>query len=458
MNPLLIYMIKAAICLAVFYIVYTIMLCRDTMYGRNRAFIMLSVVSALTLPCITIETNAPVGSVFFGKTLSEVLIAGTPGQTLSGSGRIFLNGWPDMLLMIYITGLIIFSLGFLVNIAELGLLIAKNRSAGSKIIRFHGLNTAGFSAVGYIFINSRLSETDAAEILKHEENHLAHHHFLDILFMEIVKVIQWFNPFIHFFDRSLRAVHEYQADEGCLSSGVPVLSYQQLLMNQVFKTRAFNITNSFSNPTLIKKRMIMMTKRRSKTLANLKLLMVLPVIAILLVTFSSCKGKTGPEENTTEVAPPPPPPPPPSPADAVNADQKVVAGEVVQKAKYIPPPPPPPPPPPFTVRDGDTTWYKVDVMPQFEGGEAALLKYIGDNTNYPETAKLNSIQGKVLIGFIVNTDGTVSNVRLERRVNPELDAEALRVVNSLPAFEKPGVNNGKPVAVWYNVPIVFKLK
>ena len=115
--------------------------------------------------------------------------------------------------------------------------------------------------MGYIFINSRLMPEEAGEIIKHEQNHLRQNHFSDIVFIELVKSFQWFNPAVYLFNRSLRAVHEYQADQECLSSGVPVVNYQSLLLSQVFKTGAFNLTNSFSNPSLIKKRMIMMTKK-----------------------------------------------------------------------------------------------------------------------------------------------------------------------------------------------------
>jgi TonB family protein len=449
MNQLLIHMIKTAFCIAVFYMAYTALLSRDTMYARNRAFILFSVITSLVLPFITIETSRPVSFLFFGKTLSEVLITGSSRENVMGAGGIFAIEWPKILFIIYIAGLLLSTARLMLNLAELFMLIMRKKAAGTNIIRFHGLNTAGFSAIGYIFINSRLSESDAGEILKHEQNHLAHYHFFDVLFIEIVKVLQWFNPFIHLFDRSLRAVHEYQADEGCIKSGFPVLSYQQLLMNQVFKASAFDISNSFSNPTLIKKRMIMMTKKRSTTLANLKILIVLPVIAIMLVAFSSCKGKAKPAESATEkIAPPAPPPSPP-----VDADKKVVLGDAVPKDA----PPPPPPPQPFNVKDGDTTWNRVDVMPVFPGGDAALLKFIANNTNYPQESKSKGVQGKVIVRFLVEPNCNIDKISVLKGVAPDIDAEAVRVVSKLPKFEKPGIEKGKPVPVWYMLPISFTL-
>ena len=413
-------MIKAALYLAAFYFVYSTLLSRDTLYRRNRAYIIISLVSALILPLITIQTNKPV-NLFFGKTLNEVLITGTNNSYNSNATGNVIPDIQILLIIFYFTGLAILFCKLVIDLSELVSLIIRNKNTDSNIIRFRGFNLSGFSALGYVFINSSLSEKDAEEIKKHELNHLAHYHFIDIILIEIIKSLQWFNPFIHLFDRSLRAVHEYQADEGCLRNGIPVINYQQLIMSQVFKTRAFNITNSFSNPSLIKKRMIMMTKKRSRMLANLKLLMVLPVIAVVMIAFSSCKGKTTGTEIASEIIAPPPPPPA---AEGENTG-------------------------PFT---------EVDKMPVFPGGDAALINFIKENTKYPENAKANKIQGKVVVRFAVETDGSIDKISVLKGVDPELDAEAVRVTEMLPRFEEPGIKDGKPVSVWFAVPITFTLK
>jgi periplasmic protein TonB len=99
----------------------------------------------------------------------------------------------------------------------------------------------------------------------------------------------------------------------------------------------------------------------------------------------------------------------------------------------------------------------VEEMPAFPGGEKALLDYIAANTIYPEVAKENNVQGKVVVGFCVTSKGGVDRVSVLKGVDPELDKEAIRVVKSLPAF-KPGKQGGKPVPVWFSVPIKFELK
>ncbi|MBK7626248.1 MAG: TonB family protein [Bacteroidales bacterium] len=483
MNILLIYMVKVAVYLTAFYLVYSLMLSRDTAYGRNRAFILISLVSAIVFPLITFQTVKPMDIQFFGKFLSEVFITASPEGLGNQASGFTLPGTIQIIYTIYIIGVVAFLFKLIIDLLNLAFLILRERSSGSRIIRFHGFNTAGFSAMGYVFVNARLSPEEAGEIIRHEQNHLKQNHFLDIIFMETVMAFQWFNPVIYLINRALRAVHEFQADHECISSGVPVVSYQSLLLSQVFKSRAFNLTNSFSNPSLIKRRMIMMTKKPTSALANMKLLLVLPVIAIVFLAISAYKeipenellkqtdnesfvltsslpvaesqsaslsepAKTSVKETNASssakvikqiisqenIAPPPPPPPPPADKEKVNEDPKKEAEEAAEV--------------PFVV---------VEEMPMFPGGDVNLLKFIGENTNYPQAAKESNIQGRVIVRFCVTAKGGVSQASILKGVSPELDEEALRVVSTLPTFE-PGKQGGKPVPVWYMVPITFTLK
>jgi protein TonB len=175
-----------------------------------------------------------------------------------------------------------------------------------------------------------------------------------------------------------------------------------------------------------------------------------------------------------QVAPPPPPPPPPTdvvqqqkyvppvvvdsikPEDVkqlMTADQaqtEVINKEVVEVQQQVQ----------AEVQEAEaepTPFVVVEEMPMFPGGDIALLKYISENTQYPEIAKENNIQGKVIVRFCVTSKGGVNQVSILKGVDPELDKEAIRVVNTLPTF-KPGKQGGRPVPVWYMVPIAFTLK
>jgi protein TonB len=180
------------------------------------------------------------------------------------------------------------------------------------------------------------------------------------------------------------------------------------------------------------------------------------------------------DQPNQQVAPPPPPPPPPTdvvqqqkyvppqvvdsikPEDVkqlMTADQaqtEVTNKEVVEVVQQVK----------EEVQEADaeaTPFVVVEEMPMFPGGEAELLKFIADHTQYPEIAKENNIQGKVIVRFCVTSKGGVSQVSVLKGVDPELDKEAMRVVTTLPTF-KPGKQGGKPVPVWYMVPIAFTLK
>ncbi|MCX6325302.1 MAG: TonB family protein [Bacteroidia bacterium] len=479
MNTLLIYTIKVAVYLIALYLVYYFMLSRDTSYGRNRAFILISLISSLILPFITFQTFKPLDIQFFGKFLSEVLITTSKiGSDASGTGSLA-AGPMQAIYSIYIIGVIVLVFKLLIDLANLLFLIIRQKKKGSRIIRFHGFNTAGFSAMGYIFINNRLSTEEAVEIIKHEQNHLKRNHFIDIIFIEAIKAFQWFNPVVYLFNRSLRAIHEYQADQECLNSGVPVVNYQSLLLSQVFKSGAFNLTNSFSNPSLIKKRMIMMTKKRTSALASIKLLIVVPAVGLVFLAISAYKEiPKSPEQQIVPLTVPEVSSITLTSAESITASEpnalsskpSARSKSVVKSEIMVPPPPPP-----STIasepilnentevkeefiNDTESTpFVVVEEMPAFPGGDSELLKYIGENTQYPAGAKEKNIQGRVIVRFCITSKGGVNQASVLKGADPELDAEAIRVVNTLPTF-KPGKQGGKAVPVWYMVPITFSLK
>jgi len=438
MSTLFIYMVKVAVYMAAFYLVYSIMLSRDTSYSRNRAFILLSLITALIFPFITLQTIKPWNIQFFGKILSNVFVTATADSSKTLSQGSSSSGLLQMIYSIYIIVGFVFIFKLLINLFNLLFLIFRHKNEGSRIIRFHGFNTSGFSAMGYIFINTRLTPEDAGDIIKHEQNHLKQNHFIDIIFIELIKAVQWFNPVVYLFNRSLRAIHEYQADQECISSGVPIVNYQSLLLNQVFKSGAFNLTNSFSNPSLIKKRMIMMTKKRTSTTASFKILIVIPVAAIIFMAISAYREI--PYSSVKQIIP-------------VIETQNLSS----ESKSELRAPPPPPPPPTQSSKSEEVPFVVVEEMPMFPGGDRALLDYISENTIYPEASKAQNIQGRVIIRFCVTAKGGVSLVSVIKGVAPELDAEAVRVVKTLPTFN-PGKQGGKPVPVWYMVPITFTLK
>lgn len=152
---------------------------------------------------------------------------------------------------------------------------------------------------------------------------------------------------------------------------------------------------------------------------NLKWLLIIPLAAIILVAIPSCKGKAKPSENL---------------------------------------PPIPPPPLPYNIKNGDTVWYRVDELPLFPGGDDAMFLCIEKTFTYPESAAKKKIQGRVVVGFVLTTDCRITDARIVTGIDPDCDNEALRVVNSLPKFEKPAFVDDRPVAYHFTIPVHYVLK
>ena len=414
MNEFFIYTGKAAVYLMVFHLFYRGLLAHDTAYRRNRIFLLLSLLCSVTLPLLTIRTEKPLDI----QSINEVFIIAAGGTAVSSSGDRTVLQW---IYVVYLSGVIVAAAIFLFNIGRLLVLIARYRVKNSRIISLRSGITMAYSAFGFIFLNKNLSDEHAREVIRHEMNHIRSHHFLDVLFSECIAILQWFNPFIYLLKKELRGIHEFEADRSCLDQGADQAYYQQMLMSLVFNTRLALFPNHFSGPSQIKKRILMMKKNRSNGWVNLKLIMVIPVIMLVMLAFSACK-----ESDRKEAAAP--------------VSDETSAAQVTEIPDSIP----------------SDVYMVADEMPRFPGGDEALMKFINDRVRYPEEAKKNGVQGKVIVRFCVKDDGSVGYVSVLKQADPQLDAEAMRVVRMMPRWT-PGKQDGKPVNVWYIVPITFQL-
>lgn len=165
-----------------------------------------------------------------------------------------------------------------------------------------------------------------------------------------------------------------------------------------------------------------------------------------------------------DTPPPPPPPPAPAVAEVLNVveddvkldDVDIVSSEddatTAQVEAYTPP---------AVVEEEEESSQQiftvVETMPEFPGGQSALLQYLAKSIKYPVIAQENGIQGRVSCSFVVNKDGSIVDAEVIRGVDPSLDKEALRVINSMPKWS-PGKQRGKPVRVKYTVPVTFRLQ
>ncbi len=431
MDTLFRYLLQSAISVTVLYIIYASFLRKDTFFSVNRFFLLGAIIFSLLLPLSGFNFLLKAPDTTYSYLLQTITI--TPekvNETVIQNLSVF-----QVMLVIYLTGVLIFSVRFIYQILQLSLLIKRygvKRSEGMKLV-FINRNYSPFSFFNFIFLNPDDIEPDNLDkILEHERVHIRQWHSIDLIILEIFTILQWFNPVVWFYRHSVKGLHEYLADEGVILKGTDVLRYQNILLQQSLGIQVNDLTNNF-NHSLLKRRIIMMTKQKSLRIARLKTLLALPAILILGLIFSASVtnlafGQSGQATKSSGETVPPPP------------DKNIE-----QAAK------------PVGVSQESQVFMVVENMPEFKGGQNALSKYIVENLKYPEAAKNNKIQGRVFVSFIVEKDGSVSNVKVLRGIGSGCDDEAIRVVKGMPKWT-PGEQRGKKVRVQYNLPINFSLK
>jgi TonB family protein len=427
---LLIYQIKVGICLIAFYLLWKLLLSRETFHRFNRVALLTVMALAFVLPWVklSLDVSTPVAG---GMVVLEEMIV-TPAGAVQPQQAAQTWNVINIANVLYFIGVVSVLVWLLHSQWSLHRLLKKGRREqmpnGITLHVVPGDQTP-FSYFRHIVINEQDYRDNPREIITHEHAHISLRHSWDVLFVELVKLFQWWNPAAWLLCRELKQVHEYEADMAVLNQGVDAKQYQLLLIRKSVGDQLFSMANNFNYQSL-KKRIRMMTMNKSSRWKTLRALAVVPVIALALLAFA----------NTKSVA-----------AVVVNQEAKVTPASQVVKANAE-----------AQVTDESAPQSKkvyrsVDQMPQFPGGEAGLMRYLQSNINYPANAAMNNIGGRVILQFVVEKDGHIGEVKVVRSIDPEIDAEAVRVVKSLPDFI-PGRQDGEPVAVWYTIPVSFKVQ
>ena len=427
---LLIYQIKVGICLIAFYLLWKLLLSRETFHRFNRVALLVVMALALVLPWmkLSLDVSTPVAG---GMVMLEEMIVTPTGavqpQQVTQTWSVI-----NIANVLYFIGVVLVLVWLLHSQWSLHRLLKKGRREqmpdGITLHVVPGDQTP-FSYFRHIVINEQDYRDNPREILTHEHAHISLRHSWDVLFVELVKLFQWWNPAAWLLCRELKQVHEYEADMAVLNQGVDAKQYQLLLIRKSVGDQLFSMANNFNYQSL-KKRIRMMSMNKSSRWKTLRALAVVPVIALALLAFA----------NTKSVA-----------AVVVNQQAKVTPTSRIVKANVE-----------AQVTDESAPQSKkvyrsVEQMPQFPGGEAGLMRYLQSNINYPANAAKNNIGGRVILQFVVEKDGSIGEVKVVRSIDPEIDAEAVRVIKLLPNFI-PGRQDGEPVAVWYTIPVSFKLQ
>jgi len=275
------YLMEANLYLAIFYTAYYLFLSNDTHYTLNRAYLLISCVLSFIIPVIQlgflkhIKPQAPVVQHFNNSAsvkLIEITLVPPPPQFT----------WQDGMFYIYLAGSSVLLLILLFKLYQLVRLTRKSDTptdASYKLIYLNDSNTA-FSFFNFLFIGTKAEGRET--IIKHELVHIHQKHSVDIVFIEVLKIINWFNPFIYMLQHSLKAIHEYIADEKTAATETDAITYSTFLVHNAYGLSGSSITHSFFNYNLLKKRIIMLNQKRSGSLARLKYLLAVPICGGLL--------------------------------------------------------------------------------------------------------------------------------------------------------------------------------
>ena len=467
MTPELAYFLKINVGIIVFYIFYRLFFYKDTFFHWRRTALLCFLGVSLFYPMLNLqewvkahEPMVVIADLYATTLLPEVVFEETITPTHTNWQEFATNS----LSIIYFCGVILLFIRFIMQLTSIILLRIQCKVTEIQGVRVQILNKASgpFSFFHWIFVHPEShTQEELAEILTHEQTHAHQLHSADIMFSELICIACWFNPFIWLMKREIRNNLEYMADQRVLQTGYDYKVYQYHLLGLAHNKAAATLYNSF-NVLPLKNRIKMMNKKRTKEIGRTKYLLFLPLAALLLIisnieavarttknfareviqtvekSTEQVTKATGqiPEQATVEEVTIPKE----IPADIDITDKDPSA--IMQKVN---------------TEDDDDIFDVVEEMPVFPGGQTGLMEFIAKNLRYPVKAQKEGIQGRVIARFIVEKDGSVSNLAVARRsASSELDAEAIRVLSTMPKWT-PGKQRGKEVRVKYTVPIAFRL-
>ncbi|MBQ5856806.1 MAG: TonB family protein [Bacteroidales bacterium] len=507
----------------VLYFAYKLLFRNSNRFQLNRIVLLTISIFAFALPFIRINIEGQqfqempsfkqeMDVIFYSDAMIE---APVETKTLSIT---------DIISYLYIIGVVFFLMKFVYNIFKIYKI-----KAGKKIEKIDNVNFiyTNESHVPFSFLKNIYIPIDNLDemIIKHEMSHVKNHHSVDVILMEIMIAFQWFNPFIRMIKNELKNNHEFIADSEAIKNEDEKSNYMMLLLQQCTADDFSTIANNFSF-LLTKKRISMITKNQKVKGSVIKVLLTLPVFALLILLNTQCDN-TKPNDGKQS-----------APVVENNSEETQSNLTSVQKVGSLA----------GTVYDAETkqplaanvilekdenefynttadkngkyeftsvvagrydlkAWYEgyntytvktiyipadkfsfidislidgkrhprkdknsssqkpqatqdsihrvTEVMPQYPGGPNEMMKYIQENIKYPQSAKDNKIEGRVFVSFVVEKDGSITNAAVMRGIDKECDAEALRVVSSMPKWT-PGQHKGEVVRTQFTIPIYYK--
>ncbi|KGN88048.1 M56 family metallopeptidase [Porphyromonas gulae] len=434
---LVLYMVVASLGLALFWIFERLMIHGNTHCRLRRAYYLGGFVSVAILPFLgyflpswpgLFVQNRSVGMEILRSieiVLPEALVR-TAGTDAIPAVSPLLRG----LFLAWLLGIGVLLIRFGIRLGSLLCLIrgAERAEIEGVPVYFAPRVRTPFSFRGRIYLPTDLrSYPSVRNILIHEQEHTRATHFVDLLIAEVACMLFWFNPFAWALKRDMQRNLEFLADRAVLLSGASRREYQYELLGFTMEVAAGPLCSSY-NINDLKERIRMMNKTKSNRAAGARYLVALPLAALMLLSGKWLWAGNAVSEVREVVAAVASDPTPLSDAPDISLQQ-----------------------------DEDPVYSEVDTPPSFPGGMSKLMHFLSKNLKYPEQSAKNGIEGKVIVSFIVEKDGRLTNIRVEKSVAPELDAEAVRVISVMPKWN-PGKQKGKTVRTSVTQPVRFRVQ
>ena len=443
MMTLLIYSIKSALVLTLLYLPYTLMLRQESFFRMNRITLLTILMLSLVLPMVDIPSLAtpeqPVVYEMQQRIMFMTQEAETTSTSLAETTRTF--SWLGILALVYIIGISLALCIRLWQLFRIGQIIRGGclwtDKSDHATIYCHIDDVAPFSWMRSIVISESDYKPFGREILLHEKAHILNRHSFDILLLTFVEAMQWWNPIAYLLGRSLRDVHEYEADDYVLHQGISLHNYQELLVKKALANTSYAFANNF-NHSLIKKRIYMMNHPKSNPWLRSKVLYILPVILVVLTAFATPKLNEKVEEivkrveKATEI-----------PRSSPQSDQQLESVPTSDVTNILSAEPEK-----LAVKEDATDSlssedYVNDVYrneyinltqpPEFPGGMSALRAFVQLHVAQVLEDDASVAGRRAYVQFRIKKDGTIDNIGLVRG-DREAYHEAIKIVEQMPQW------------------------
>lgn len=412
----LIYLGKVNLYWILLYGCYWLMLRHHTFFHWNRFYLLGSLLIAFALPLIIYPAAAPALPAIY-----EVNSASFSVSAAYTEEERFVT-WTNFILAAYFLGIAVMLISFFRHTRQLKMFLSRGEKIkldDCTIILIDSNLVGSFSFLKWVVINRNDYENHFDAILRHEMVHTSQLHSIDILLLEILKVVFWFNPVLLLYKKSMQEVHEFLAD----SQAPNRETYARFLVAYALNAPIASLTNHFFKPSQIKTRIQMIYKNRTSKWLLSTYMIAIALISVTALFIAGCE-----QTESTELS-----------ESILKADKNfAAAGENGSFA-------------------GKKLFSVVEEQPEFPGGTEEMYKFLGENIKYPESAAKANVAGRVFLSFVVTETGETKDITVLKGIGYGCDAEAIRVLSKFPKW-KPGKQSGQAVNVRYNLPINFQLE